>query len=1728
MVAVSALGAGCFGDFKPEALSYKCAESSDCSEGWHCDKTVASPVCKLGPAPNPTPEDVADDTVTPDVPIDTPMMDIAPDVIEDVPDIPPPDTADVSDPPDVPDTAAPACDPDDKWPLTLTTPQRLVQGVGMVAHDTGWVVVGRSRTADNQIQEGLGMGINANGEAVWTKYYGKYTKILTAAEQTEAGYVLVGGGGVVIGVQSNGIYNWDGQTGAYNTGIVQGPETWLLVSGRTTIDGLGRALVQQVTGDGVDGWVATAGMQGHTQANGIALAQGGDTIVVGEAQLVLDGLRRVWAARIDVLGGLVWQKHFFDVDGFAAGVATTEAGVTVVVGSRGLTKSGFALGLTSDGVALWERPLGGGGTDHARGVVAAGEGVTVFGDSESLVGGERIGVLFGLTADGEVSWQSGPPVVAQQASLSLLGGAVDPDGGIIVTGESVVDDVTSMHVVAVGPKGDGSCLPGPDGATCSDGGSCTAAACDLKACVGGQCVTAAGECGPKCGDGVLNAGEQCDDGNTTNDDGCWDDCFLEGGLTGMLYVPGGAYWMGCDDCEALEGPAHQVVVTPFFMSAHEITVELYEGCVDDLGCTEPVLTYSDTSKTLNWGAPDRQNHPINGVTWAQAADYCAKLGPTVRLPTEAEWELAARGPCTGTAEDCAAAKAPWPWGPTEATCEWAVMNDGVSNCGAAGTLPVGSKPAGESWAGVQDLAGNVAEWVADPLVADYYANSPKNDPQGADFGFARQTRGGSYNDDAPGVRATRRVAQVFAPATATATVGFRCVMPTKPACDDANPCTLNEVGLGSCSYPPDPANPWCSDGNGCTGPDLCQNGTCKPGLEAVECDDGVDCTVDACNPESGCKSEPINTLCNDSKECTVDVCHTTEGCSSMPKGGACNDGDPCTQADICTGEICGGTPIDCQKDAAPCELGACNAGNCVYTPLAPYEPCDDGDPCTGGELCVANACGQGVALCDQAPVATLTSSVTSAPSVNVLPWGGVLQQWGTTVGDAFWRLTNAVGDTENGVVVNASVALSCPMCFQAAAVLEAPDGFMRTQYEGTMNGDGPMNVERWTSAGQSDGGGKLFDLTVTASEGTILITPRRARMVAFAGGSVGAIFSYGASGEYEGAPVADAVHYVRVLADLSKSALSELVKPGEAATARFDVVPVVAEDGFVLAWVTEDGKKIELETYSKSGKQTGVNGTITPSIGGAVHDVRIGAGPAGPVVAWTQDMGSTGLDVRVVRLNWGLVEVAAQKHVVNIAGEQRVGGVAVLTGGKIVIAYDGIGIDDSEYGVGARILNPSTGAFSAPIIVNTLVGGAQDSPSVAALDDGGWIVAFRDAKSIYERRFDADGDPVPQPGEVVINDQQAGAQTGPAGALVSDADGEPKVWVAWEGPAIGGGALDIHGRWTTADGYPTTPQVQVNLTATGEQSEVQVAGGGDRVVTVWTDYADADLDQSGIFALVTDGAGKALGGQVQVNQLGLGPQRYPSVAMHSDGGFAVAYVNEKSSQLVELYVRFFPAVGDPSADHLVSAPGAEAGQIGATELVINSAGDVIALWPWRATDNGNDDNILLRRVTSAGPQGVEKEVNTTLDGLQTIPAAAFSADDKTLAVCFADDPPDAESDVRCRMLDAGSFAGTADFLVHPPSSANQNRPDVAALGDGFMVVWDSPGIDGSERAVQYRPFTTSGIATAQAATANRTTLGDQWDPFALAAPNNTVVVGWQSDNVDSDGAGIVLRVLSGN
>jgi formylglycine-generating enzyme required for sulfatase activity len=261
----------------------------------------------------------------------------------------------------------------------------------------------------------------------------------------------------------------------------------------------------------------------------------------------------------------------------------------------------------------------------------------------------------------------------------------------------------------------------------------------------------------------------------------------------MVLIPAGEFSMGSSagDGDQDEAPRHRVSLGAFCMHRTEVTVAQYRACAERSACSPLPTTVNlgDEASSASEGAywsqfcngarSDRETHPVNCVDWTQASTFCSASGG--RLPTEAEWEYAARG----------GDERVYPWGReapdqhrtnacgaecrrlgASANRQWVALYEADDQWEV--TAPTGSFARGASSFGVLDLAGDVWEWTADWMGP--YAETRQENPTGPAEGTLRVRRGGGWNSDQNGLlRAANRSARPMS--MRTANTGFRCVVP---------------------------------------------------------------------------------------------------------------------------------------------------------------------------------------------------------------------------------------------------------------------------------------------------------------------------------------------------------------------------------------------------------------------------------------------------------------------------------------------------------------------------------------------------------------------------------------------------------------------------------------------------------------------------------------------------------------------------------------------------------------------------------------------------------------------------------------------------------------------------------------------------------------------------------------------------------------------------------------
>lgn len=355
----------------------------------------------------------------------------------------------------------------------------------------------------------------------------------------------------------------------------------------------------------------------------------------------------------------------------------------------------------------------------------------------------------------------------------------------------------------------------------------------------------------------------------------------------LVYVPPSEFTMGNGGFDA---PEHNVTLSGYWMYQTKVTNRMYAQCVGVGSCTAPAQELGGPV----YSNPEYANHPVVGVTWDQAQAYCSWAQG--RLPTEAEWEKAARGIQANL----------YPWGNDEPACDLLNFTYCIGH-----TTEVNAYPDGASPYGILDLAGNLFEWVSDWYGETYYTEAPLTNPTGPDSGNYRVIRGSSFESDPNQVEAAIR--HFGATVYHSRDLGFRCVVsepkPLAPFCQLSAYVPTGVATSGECQLPEtEVRGQYCVAG---------------AGYATIDIPDGA--VYEATSPDFECSEAVVDgqrrLTCTGPRDSTGEITVCNPGCSTSPDvTGAEPVCDPGYTLDPNSG-ACNYTPIVGQASVAGCPAG---------------------------------------------------------------------------------------------------------------------------------------------------------------------------------------------------------------------------------------------------------------------------------------------------------------------------------------------------------------------------------------------------------------------------------------------------------------------------------------------------------------------------------------------------------------------------------------------------------------------------------------------------------------------------------------------------------------------------------------------------------------------------------------------------------------------------------------
>jgi Ca2+-binding RTX toxin-like protein len=401
---------------------------------------------------------------------------------------------------------------------------------------------------------------------------------------------------------------------------------------------------------------------------------------------------------------------------------------------------------------------------------------------------------------------------------------------------------------------------------------------------------------------------------------------------------------------------------------------------------------------------------------------------------------------------------------------------------------------------------------------------------------------------------------------------------------------------------------------------------------------------------------------------------------------------------------------------------------------------------------------------------------------------------------------------------------------------------------------------------------------------------------------------------------------------------------------------------------------------------------------------------------------------------------------------------------------------------------PGATAFGTEFLVNTTTTAGQAAPTITALADGRFVVAWTDdsasggdtsGTAVRAQAFNADGSPTGA--ELLVNTTTTNGQSDPT--ITALADG--RFVVAWQDDSASGGDTSssaVRAQAFNADGSPSGGELLVNTTTTDSQGQPTIAALADgRFVVAWTDFSASggDTSNSAVRAQVFNADGSPSGAELLVNTTTTSGQSEPTITALADGRFVVAWTD-------------------------TSASGSDTSSAAVRAQVFNADGS---------------------------PSGGELLVNTTTTGAQDIPTVTALADGRFVVAwtdASASGGDTSGGAVRAQVFNADGSTSGGEFLVNTTTTGTQERPTIAALADGcFVAAWkdeSESGGDTSGDAVRAQVFNADGTKSGAELLVNTTTTDFQGQPTITALADGRFVVAW-SDNSQSGGdtSGFAVR-----
>lgn len=986
------------------------------------------------------------------------------------------------------------------------------------------------------------------------------------------------------------------------------------------------------------------------------------------------------------------------------------------------------------------------------------------------------------------------------------------------------------------------------------------------------------------------------------------------------------------------------------------------------------------------------------------------------------------------------------------------------------------------------------------------------------------------------------------------------------ACNDGNPCTTGDkcggstcLGTGSAA-----STVTCDDGQFCTTADHCDGaGKCTgggpscvaaaDGCKNASCDENLDQCVFT-NKDNGSTCDADGSGCTVGDSCTSGVCiagapatcasddcntgtctstgKKTYTCGKTPK----DQGTTCTGPDYCvTGMTCdgagsctGGVDRDCAAQIGdPCFDAFCDsvARECVPFANPDGTACDDGTDCTLVDQCKNGLCkgAQDVCVEERADslVGVSAGNTQAQPGLGHLGFGRYALSFPTFTGTGSQVRITAPHDSREASELHANGVTGWPY----GALSESTGIAVRS--------DGAFGLPVYSASNYSAGNGTStsyyvigasFDAVGTLSpyrqliSGTYIASATnnlRVRAVPLVSGTGGYSMLYALSVTGSGNPATDTIHWYPSTStgtDWAVGTAKQLVSGVDAED--FDGV-TDPDGGLVLAFAKAG--TLTVRAVGSDGSTLGTDTTVATALSGtSISQVRmenrIGGGF---VVAWAETPASGSTVLKVAMLDAArAVTVPAVVVDEQPVGSQWLGDVATFSDGGFVVVYDSSAGDVDGYGIRARLFDELGVAEGPEVAINSLTAGNQRHPSVVALPDDEWVVAWHDDKGsvsaaygdTYTKRFTRNGDPQPGRFERLVNETTTGAQKAAQAAKAANGS----VLVAWEGPVTGQVGTDIWGRLYDSLGAPLGHELVLNTTTSGSQVGVKVGGGPDRFFVAWQ-HASGEVRARILTSTLTEVKAEFVATKGTSMTL-------KALAMNRYGETLIVYTTALAKPQYRIFDKDGTVIADETLIIDVALSYFDVAADPVSGIFVVGYAPAPNLYATRISRTGT---VLTTGTLVSSSQPAQQPFQ---------PAIAINNAGTTIAFCWAQYAGAGYQQCRFMKNDATLTALTTETQVSQTRAGTGSfTPDVAFLPTNqLLIAFAENGAREDNFGIVAQKVAVDGSTVGNSFVVNRTWPGNQEAPFVVPTLGTTVLVGWDSPGQDGNLDGLYLRALPSN